>query len=253
MLKIVLADLSKSFTKTDMKTVVVYPSDTNKLRVSCCSDDKQYYVFGESINDGWTEKEFAFRDWNSVSSMISSFYSYDEPEKCSMTLEKNSEDYPTILKIKNGRMKMTHYLQNYTFISRQDDLLNNYKGKKFQLKGFDENYFTDFSADTMSRITKLSALTGAKHFRVGLEDRDLYFYFGDETKTIDNAKICVCEDYQVDFKDKGLFFAVEYLAIAVSALKDQNMKIKYDGGVITLCGENDVSSKVMAIVGKKEV
>ena len=98
---------------------------------------------------------------------------------------------------------MTHYLQNYTFISRQDDLLNTYKGKKFQLKDFDENYFTDFDADTMARISKLSSLTGEKHFKVGLEDGDLYFYFGDSNKTIDNAKICVCEDYQVEFKDKG--------------------------------------------------
>ena len=72
MLKTVLADLSKSFTKADMKTVVVHPSDTNRLRVSCCTDDKQYYVFGESIADGWVEKEFAFRDWVSISSIISS-------------------------------------------------------------------------------------------------------------------------------------------------------------------------------------
>ena len=52
---------------------------------------------------------------------------------------------------------------------------------------------------------------------------------------------------------KGLFFSVEYLGIAVNSLKDQNMKIKYDGGIITVCGGNDISNKVMAIVGKKEV
>lgn len=253
MLKTVLADLSKSFTKADMKTVVVHPSDTNRLRVSCCTDDKQYYVFGESIADGWIEKEFAFRDWVSISSIISSFYNPSEPDKCVMTLERNDEDYPTTLKVKSGRMKMIHYLQNYTFISRQDDLLNTYKGKKFQLKDFDENYFTDFDADTMARISKLSSLTGEKHFKVGLEDRDLYFYFGDANKTIDNAKICVCEDYQLEFKDKGLFFSVDYLATAINSLKDQNMKIRYDGGVITICGENEVSKKVMAVVGKKEI
>lgn len=253
MLKTMLYDLTKSFMKTDCKTIVCHPSDDGKLRISSTTDDKQMYIYAESINDGWKHKEFAFRDWTSVASIISSFYNPNEPTLCELTLQCNDEDYPNILKIKSGRMKMTHYLQNYTFISRQDDLLNAYKGKKFQLKGLDETSFEDFDSDTMSRISKLSALTGENNFKVGLEGSDLYFYFGDATKTIDNAKICVCENYTEPFKDKGLYFSVEYLVIAINALKDQNMKMKFDGNLITVCGENGVSKKVIAIVGKKEV
>lgn len=253
MLKTMLYDLNKVFNKGDMKTIVVHNSD-GKMRISCHTDDKQLYAFGESINDSWNEKEFAFRDWSCVSAILSSFYDNTEPEKCSMTLEKNDEDYPNVLKVKSGRTKMTHYLQNYTFISRQEDLLNMYKGKKFTLKPLTNNYLIDFDSSSMSKISKLSGISGEKTFRIGLENGDLYFYFGDETKTIDNAKICVCESYSNQIMDKGLSFSVEYMNIAYNALRDcENINIKVDSGMIVLSGENEVSKKVMAVVGKKEI
>ena len=153
--------------------------------------------------------------------------------------------------IKNSYMNMTHYLQNYTFINRQDDLLNEYKGKKFQLKSVEENTMPDFNRDLMRQIMKLSSLTNETLFKVGMEDNGLYFYFGDEEKTIDNAKICVCKDYQEEFKNKGLMFNVNNLNLAFNSLYDQNIKIRYDGGTIVLSGDNDVSRKVIALVGKK--
>jgi len=253
MLKSVLADLTKSFMRTDCKTIVCHPSSDKKLRVSSTTEDKQLYIYAESVNDGWDNKEFAFRDWAGVAAIISSFYDSSTPDACIMKLECDEQDYPNVLKIKNGAMKMTHYLQNYTFISRQDDLLNAYKGKKFTLKSLEENSMPNFDADMMSKISKLSSLTNEKYFKVKKEGEDLYFVFGDESKTIDNGKILVQANYTTPFTDKGLYFSVEYLGIAVNSLKDQNMKIKYDGGLITVCGSNDISNKVMAIVGKKEV
>ena len=253
MLKSMLADLTKSFMRTDCKTIVCHPSSDKKLRVSSTTEDKQLYIYAESVNAGWEYNEFAFRDWASIAAIISSFYDSSSPESCVFKLESDEQDYPNVLKIKNGVMKMTHYLQNFTFISRQDDLLNAYKGKKFTLKQIDVNCMPEFTADTMTKISKLSALTGEKYIKVKKEGNDLYFVFGDETKTIDNGKILVQTNYTTPFTDKGLFFSVEYLGIAVNSLKDQNMKIKYDGGIITVCGSNDISNKVMAIVGKKEV
>lgn len=252
MLEKVLADLSKSFTRTDVKTVVCHPSDDNRLRVSCHTDDKQLYIYGESKDTNWNEKEFAFRDWTSISSIISSFYNSDEPESCVMKLEKNDEDYPSVLKVKNGSMKLTHYLQNYTFISKQDDLLVAYKGKRFTLKSLDKDYMEEFTQDTMSRVSKLSSLTGEKYFKVKKDGDGLFFCFGDESKTIDNAKICVQTKYDVPFTDKDLYFSVDYLGIAFGALKDSK-KMKFDGGTIVICGDNDVTTKVIALVGKKEL
>lgn len=253
MLKTMLYDLTKSFMKTDCKTIVCHPSSDKKLRISSTTEDKQLYIYAESITTGWESNEFAFRDWASVASMISSLYNPSEPESCVMKLECDEQDYPNVLRVKNGVMKLTHYLQNFTFISRQDDLLNAYKGKKFTLKQLDANSMPEFDANIMSNVSKLSSLTGEKYFKVKKEGTDLYFCFGDETKTIDNGKIKVQSNYTVPFTDKGLYFSVDYLNIAVNSLKDQNMKVKYDGGLITVCGSNDVSNKVMAIVGKKEV
>ena len=253
MLKSMLADLTKTFMKTDCKTIVCHPSSDRKLRISSTTDDKQLYIYAESVNDSWEYNEFAFRDWASVASIISSFYDYSSPDSCEMKLECDEQSYPNILRVNRDGMKMTHYLQNYTFISRQDDLLNSYKGKKFTLKSLDENSMPDFNLDTITRISKLSGLTGEKYFKIKKEGNDLYFVFGDESKTIDNGKILVQSNYTVPFTDKGLYFSVEYLNIAVRSLIEQNIKIKFDGNLITVCGGNDVSNKVIAIVGKKEI
>lgn len=253
MLKTMLYDLNKSFMKTDCKTIVCHPSSDKKLRISSTTDDKQLYIYAESINDGWDTNEFAFRDWASVASIINTFYNPESPESCELKLECDEQDYPNILRIKSGLMKMTHYLQNYTFISRQDDLLNSYKGKKFTLKSLDKNYLTEFTPDTMTMISKLSAITGERYFKVKKDTNGLSFYFGDETKTIDNGNILVQSGLCTEFSDKGLYFSVDYLNIAVNSLKNQNMMIKCDGSIITICGSNDISKKVIAIVGKKEV
>lgn len=245
MLKNVLNDINKTFNKLDMKMIVVHSND-NHLRVSCHTDDKQMYIFVESNENNWDEKEFAFRDYSAISSLMSSL-----SDDVSIKIKNNEEGYPYVLNIKNSYMNMTHYLQNYTFINRQDDLLNEYKGKKFQLKSVEENTMPDFNRDLMRQIMKLSSLTNETLFKVGMEDNGLYFYFGDEEKTIDNAKICVCKDYQEEFKNKGLMFNVNNLNLAFNSLYDQNIKIRYDGGTIVLSGDNDVSRKVIALVGKK--
>lgn len=245
MLKTILNDVNKTFNKMDMKMIVVHSND-GKLRLSCHTDEKQMYMFVESKNDGWEEKEFAFRDYSVISSLMSSF-----SDDIKIKIKKNDEGYPYVLNIVSEYMNMTHYLQNFTFINRQDDLLAEYKGKKFQLKPVETNTMVDFNKDLMRQIMKLSSLTNETLFRVGLENNDLYFYFGDEEKTIDNAKICVCKDYQEEFKNKGLMFNVNNLNLAFNSLYDQNIKIRYDGGTIVLSGENDISTKVIAIVGKK--
>lgn len=248
MLKEMLYNLTKSFMKTDCKTIVCHPGDGH-LRISSTTDDKQLYIFAESIANGWNNKEFAFRDWQSVAQIISSFYG----DTCEMKLECDDQDYPNILRIKNNGMKMSHYLQNYTFISRQDDLLNSYKGKKFTLKSVDVNGFPDFTSDTMSRVSKLSNLTSEKYFKIKKEGNDLYVTFGDESKTIDNGKVLIQSNYTQPFIDNNLYFSVEYLNIAVNSLKDQDMKIKYDGKSLQVSGQDDVSKKVMVILGKKEI
>lgn len=255
MLKTMLYDLTKSFMKTDCKTIVCH-SGNGHLKISSSTDDKQLFIYAESVADGWDCKEFAFRDWASVSSIISSFYDVNEPDNCSMLLSKNDEDYPTMLKVKTGRMEMIHYLQSYTFISKQEDLHNAYKAKRFnakQIEDGDTNILKDFNADLMSKLSKLSAMTGEKSFKIKKDGTNIYFCFGDETKTIDNGKILVQSDYTGTFVDRDLYYNVDYLGIAVNSLKKQNMKIKIDGSLITISGKNDISTKVMVVMGKKEV
>lgn len=251
MLKTMLYDLNKCFMKTDCNIIVCCPNENKNLRISSKTDDSQFYIYAESVANDWEYKEFAFRDWASVSTIISSFYEPNNPENCIMKLERDAEDYPNILKVKNGRMEMTHYLQNYSFISKQTDMLNTYKSKKFTLQN-DGSGFINFDTNNMTKISRLSSLTGEKSFKIKKIGTDLYFCFGDETKTIDNGKILVKDNFEESFTDKDLFFNVDYFGIAVNALKDQDLMIKFEGGLITFTGSNDVSKKIIALTGKKE-
>ena len=52
MLKSMLNDLTKSFMKTDCKTIVCHPSSTGNLRISSVTDDAQLYIYAESVASG---------------------------------------------------------------------------------------------------------------------------------------------------------------------------------------------------------
>lgn len=247
-----LNDLSKMFSKMDLKNIVVYKSEENTMKVSSHTDDKQVYLYAESKENNWKYNEFAFRDWTSISSIISTFINSNNDTTCNVLIETDKDNYPTLMKFRSDNIYMTYYLQNYTFLSRQDDLYNVYKGKKFQLSSVLENQLTDFTNNTMLLINKLSSILNEKYFRIKLENNMLYFCFGDETKTMDNGKICVSKNYTYPLKNKDLLFSVDYLFNAYSALKDQNIKIKFDGATLLLSGENEISKKVIAIIGKNE-
>lgn len=251
MIKTVLSKISKALNKSDMKTVVVYPSDSNNLRLSCHTDDSQYYVYCESKTDGWKTQEFAFRDWSSISSVMSIFYDSRNPSSLKMDFDYNEEGYPYLIKFKNNNMKMTYYLQNYTFISRQNDILQAYKGKKFCLKHITESALEDLDGSLITQVSKLSGITAEKSFRVAKEGDNLYFYFGDESKTIDNAKLLIQSNYPKAFIDKGFSFSVDYFTSAYNALKDMNPRVRIDSNIIFITGDDEDVTITIAISGTK--
>lgn len=250
MLKTTLFEADKLFNKFDLETVVVYPSDDGHCCMSCHTNDDLAYVYVKNKNSGYDTKEFAIRSWSSIHSIIGSFYNTESAESFKINVEKDSSDYPSVLKIANGRIKMTHYLQNYTFLSNQSELLESYKNKKFQLGQLRDGNAEDLDEGYVKDICKLSGLLNEKFFRICGENGTNYIYFGDENQSVDNGKICIGNIGGLNQWKPEMHFSVEYFSAMYRSMADLDVKIKFTPQQIIMIGESETSTKVAILRGK---
>ena len=250
MLKTTLFEADKLFNKFDLETVVVYPSDDNHCCVSCHTNDDLAYVYIRNKADGYNTKEFAIRNWNAIHSIIGSFYSAESADTFKINVEKDSSEYPNVLKIANGRIKMTHYLQNYTFLSNQPELLETYKNKKFALGQLREGNAEELDESLIRDICKLGGLLNEKFFRIGGEAGNNYIYYGDENQSVDNGKISIGSIGGVNAWKSEMYFSIDYFSAMYRSLADQNVKVKIMPQQIVMIGENDNVTKVAILRGK---
>lgn len=245
MLKETLFEADKLFNKLNLETVVVYSSSDNHCCMSCHTDDDLAYVYTKNKKEGYTTKEFAIRSWSSIHSVINSF----DNENLNIKIEKDDSDYPNLLKINNGRVKMTYYLQNYSFLSNQNELLETYNNKKFELGQLKEGNAEELDESYVRDITRLSGLLSEKYFRIG-GDSENYIYFGDENQSIDNGKIHIGNIGGYNQWKPEMYFSVEYFSAMYRSLADQNIKVKFTPQQIIMIGENDNAIKVAILRGK---
>ncbi len=246
MLKETLYEADKLFNKFDLNTVVVYSSSDNHCCMSCHTNDDLAYLYVKNKSEGYTDKEFSIRSWNSIHSILSSF---NNDDTLNIKVEKDSEFYPNVFKISQNRIKMTYFLQNYSFLSNQSELLDEYKNKKFELNKLTEGNADDLDESYVKDITKLSSLTNEKYFRIGGSDNN-YIYFGDENQSIDNGKIDIGNIGGYNQWKNEMYFSVDYFSAMYRSLMDCNIKIKFTPQQIIMIGENDNTIKVGILRGK---
>ena len=250
MLKNTLIEADRLFNKFDLETVVVYPSEDNHCCISCHTNDDLVYVFIKNKANDYTTKEFAIRNWSSIHSIIGSFYNAETSDSFKINVEKDSSDYPNVLKIANGRIKMTHYLQNFSFISNQSELLETYKNKKFCLGQLRDGNAEELDESLIKDICKLGGLLNEKFFRIGGDLGNNYIYFGNENQSVDSGKISIGNIGGLNTWKPEMHFSVEYFSAMYRALSDQNVKIKITPQQIVMVGENDNTNKVAILRGK---
>lgn len=245
MLKETIIEADKLFNKFELSTVVVYSSDDNHCCMSCHTNDDLVWVFAKNNTDGYELNQFSFRTWSSIHSVISAF----PFESLKITEELDSSNYPQMLRISSGRMKMNYYLQNYSLISNQPELLSEYEGKRINLNRLNEGNADELDENIIKDITRMSSLVNEKYFRIG-RDTENYIYFGDENQSIDNGKIYIGNIGGENIWSSDMYFSVEYFASMFRGLNNQNIKVKITPKQIIMLGEENNVTKICVLRGK---
>ena len=252
MLKKTLLDADKLLSKIDLKTVVVYSSQNNNCCISCHTDDDLAYVFVKSNEDGYTEKEFSLRSWNSMHSILGSFCNPETVDNLKLKFGYDSETYPNTIEFKNGRLKLTHFLQNYSLLRNQQELLADYTKKKLALNQFsgDGDYIDD---GVVKDISRMSGLVNEKLFRINYKESiGTYVYFGDENQSADNGSIVIDENESSVLYKNDVYFPVDYFVNIYKAMSGDGFKMKLYADKIIMINNGDVTSKVAIIRGKHQ-
>lgn len=250
MLRETIIEADKLLNKFDLETVVVYPTEENHCCISCKTNDDIVYVYTENKKSGYDTQMFGLRNWSSMHSIISSFYNADDDTSMKMKIESDTDNYPVLIKISSGRLKMTYFLQNYSFVSNQSDLKESFEKRKFRLGKNIESNCDNLDESIVKDICKLSALTNEKYFRIGHNENGNYIYFGDENQSVDNGKIDIEDIGGINNWKDDMYFSVEYFSAMYRSLTDCNLMVKFAPTQIIMIGENDNVVKVGAIRGK---
>lgn len=250
MIKDILVEANKTLGRFNFKTVVMFPKDNHCCLSAVTEDSLCYYSI--MSKEPYNHKEFAFRDWNNITSLLGTFHDAFDENAFQIDIKVNEEDYPNIIEFVNGRMKYKHYLQSYSFISKQEDMLTNYKRKKFTLKALEENYVPDVNIKDLAQLSRISNVLNEKYFHFEQDDaNDLYVCYGDSEISADNAKVLIQENYEkMDFDKTDLFYS-QYLTETAKGFNGADFKIQVKPNMIVICSENDTAIKVIAIKSKK--
>lgn len=243
-MKNILLEADKLFSKLELENVVMYPNDMGNACLSCCTNDDLTYVFVLSKSNDYTTKEFSFRNWASIHSVISSFWG--NINELNIDVDNDKNNYPQRLKISNSRINMNYYLQNYSFISNQQDLLNIYKKKKFCLASIKDG-FTDLTTDIVKDINRMSSLTLEKQFHIKCKD-GTFIVFGEETHTVDNGSVKISDDNLLNV-DKSFNFNIDYFLKLYASLNGDNFICRFLNDKIIMTNETETFLKVAIIRG----
>ena len=176
----------------DFENVVCYPSDEGNCCVSCKTDDDNVYMFVRNNKTGYINKEFSLRSWKSLYYVID-ICKDEQSEDSGFKLQTvtNEYGYPSIMNIKSPRLSATHYLQNYSFISQQPDLLNLYNQRKFRLNPIKQGNANNLNETIMKDMRRLSTWLNDKYFRIEHDEKGNFFYLGDLNMSVDSVKLYI--------------------------------------------------------------
>ena len=249
MLEKTLINADKLFSKFDTEGIVCYPSTDNHCSFSSITDDGLVYLYSKDKQENYELKEFGLRKWTPIHSMIDMRNPEDE-NSFIVNVENDEFGYPKIMYFDVNRVKMTHYLQNYTFLSNQQDLLNLYKQKKFELTRAAKDITQTLPKEDIRSLGRLSTMLNEKFFRINRISSQVYFYFGDENQSIDCARL------ELNYLDPSsvwkndTYFSFDYFAQLYRAMGTDNVKLKLTPSQIIMMSDDENSLQVGILRGK---
>lgn len=249
-----LVDADTMLMRYDLKVVPCRCDSDKKLILSGHTDDSLCFVYCQSNDEYDFDKEFAFRDWASFHSVLGAFYDCKSPNDMSIQVIRDNMNYPTSMKFVNGRLSMTYFVQNYSFLERQADLLSEYNKKKFSMPVFEDSNVPQLDDMLIGQMSKMCSVVGNEYFTLRLTPEGLFFIFGDDSQSIDSACMKVQENCVIqDYKDEHLLFSTKLFVDSVKYMKKYNedVNINVFSNKIVISGKNEISTKVICLRGKK--
>ena len=257
-----LLKADEMFSKFELEGAVCYPSVNKSCCVSCKTDDDLVYLYverfreinlktegeEESPSTDYELKEFGIRNWYPFHMMLNMC----PPESLNLEIINDEYGYPQLAYFSYDNVKVKHHLQNYTFISNQNDLLNLYKQKRFELKRAGDNAKHGIGPELFKTMSKFSTMLNEKFFRVDKEGENLVLYYGDMNQSIDCASIKISAEYGAnDVGDNSTYFNIDYFTTLYRSLgANEDVKIHFMKNKIIMATKDEHYYRVGVLVGK---
>lgn len=237
------------FSKFELEGVVCYPSADKHCCLSCTTNDGLVFLYNKDKQDNYTLKEFGLRKWSPIHAILD-MRDYEDNDSISITPEEDEFGFPKILYFQVGKVRMTHYLQNYTFISNQTDLLNLYKQKKFELIKAKDSIKQSLSKEVVKTAGRMATMLNEKFFRIGGASGSNYLYFGDENQSIDFAKLDLGNIGGISTWKNDTYFSYDYFSQLYRAMGSDNVRINVTPTQIIMMADDEKSLKIGILRGK---
>ena len=102
----------------DLSIIPMTKTDkSNKANISSKTLDGMI-MFSIVSKDDYNYNEFAFRDWNTVSGILSSFRNVESFNIDIETKNEDGLDYPYIIKFNSDLVNINHFVQRYSVIQK---------------------------------------------------------------------------------------------------------------------------------------
>jgi len=244
-----LINADKLLSKFDTEGIVCYPSSDNHCCFSSITNDGLVYLYSKDKQENYQLKEFGIRKWSPIHSIIDMRNPEDESSFI-VQVENDEFGYPKLINFGVHRVKMTHYLQNYTFLSNQPDLLGLYKQKKFELIRAASDITQTMPKEDLKSLTRMSMMLNEKFFRINRISSQVHLYFGDENQSIDYARLELAYIDPSTVWKNDTYFSVDYFAQLYRAMGVDNVKIKFTPSQIIMMSEDEDSLRIGILRGK---
>lgn len=215
-------------TKIDTQSPV-FTSRDGKLCISGFSAITKSICFYIKTDLFYVDDMFAVRNWKSLSTILHSL----PEENSSVVLEKNKEGYPYRFVFKNGRTKITYYVQTKQIISDE------YKSFSFEIEN-PKSYqdLPTFDSDMIKSFLTATKITMTDSFALQRRDAELFAIFGDTSLSVDNVEVKLLDNCKfVDIPPIKLYNTLELINLIKSADNHKICMIKNDKLELTSSGE----------------
>lgn len=232
----------------DLSIIPMTKTDkSNKANISSKTLDGMI-MFSIVSKDDYNYNEFAFRDWNTVSGILSSFRNVESFNIDIETKNEDGLDYPYIIKFNSDLVNINHFVQRYSVIQKSPMIAKQYNDRKLLIK-MPTVELLPINEEIYTELSRVAGVINKKYFHIEKIDGDYYYCFGDMgSKSIDYAKLYLGSGIDYNF-ETGKRFPVNVVLALIKALNFK-CKVGMYKGYLFISGETENTTVDISIAGR---